>query len=155
MEPSIKPYFQYQDKLSINKGLIMFGPRVLVSTDQRKEALEALYCNGHQGIIKCQERVNSSIWWPGITRDIKQKIEQCRTCAEYRPNCPELLLPSQFPDRPWQIIAMDLFKFKDCWYFLIADYFLRYPELYKVRNMTIQVIIQYLIDCFVRHGIHQ
>lgn len=48
---------------------------------------------------------------------------------------------------------MDLFKFKDCWYFLIADYYSRYPELYKVRNMTTQVIIQCLTDCFARHGI--
>ncbi|EZA47538.1 hypothetical protein X777_16207 [Ooceraea biroi] len=148
----MKPYFSYYDKLSVNEGVIMFGPRVLMPKEQRKEALEALHL-GHQGIIKCRNRANSSLWWPGISRDIKQKIKQCRVCAEHRPNRPEPLLPSKFPDYPWEVVAMDLFKFKDNWYLLVTDYYSRYPELYKVRNMTASVIIQCLTDCFARHGI--
>lgn len=151
-EANIKPYFQYQDNLSINNGLIMFGPRVLVPRERRKEALEALHL-GHQGIVKCRERAKFSLWWPGISSDIKQKVEQCRKCAEFRPDRPEPLLSSKFPSRPWEIIAMDLFKLKDSWYFLVADYYSRYPELYKIRNMTTNVIIRCLLDCFARHGI--
>lgn len=151
LEENLKPYFQYRNNLSVIGGVIMFGPRVLVPTDQRKEALEALHL-GHQGIAKCRERAKFSLWWPGISNDIKQKIEQCRTCAEYRPNRPEPLLPSKFPNRPWEVVGMDLFKFKDCWYLLIADYYSRYPGLYKVRNMTTKVV-QCLTDCFARHGI--
>jgi len=152
LQTNIKQYFQYQDKLSINEGVIMYGPRILIPANQRKEALEALHL-GHQGIIKCRERAKSSLWWPGISIDIKQKIDQCRTCAEHRLNRPEPLMPTKFPDRPWEAIAMELFKLKNCWYLLIADYYSRYPELYKVDNMTTKVIIQCLTDCFARHGI--
>lgn len=114
LEADIKPYFQYQDSLSINEGLTMFGPRVLVPANLREEALKALHL-GHQGIVKCRDRAKSSLWWPGISSNIKQKIEQCRVCAEHRSNRPEPLLPSKFPDRPWEVVAMDFFKLKNCW----------------------------------------
>ncbi|RLU18028.1 hypothetical protein DMN91_010270 [Ooceraea biroi] len=140
LEADMKPYFSYYDKLSVNEGVIMFGPRVLMPKEQRKEALEALHL-GHQGIIKCRNRANSSLWWPGISRDIKQKIKQCRVCAEHRPNRPEPLLPSKFPDYPWEVVAMDLFKFKDNWYLLVTDYYSRYPELYK-SNGFIEVMVK-------------
>lgn len=48
---------------------------------------------------------------------------------------------------------MDLFEFENHWYLLIADYYSRYPELYKLQSMTCHVIIKCLQETFARHGI--
>ncbi|XP_025996234.2 uncharacterized protein K02A2.6-like [Solenopsis invicta] len=129
------------------KGVCIVIPKAL-----RGEALRALHL-GHQGFTKCYEQAKYSIWCPGITHDLRQIIEQCRTCAEHRSTRPEPLLPAKFPDRPWEIIAMDLFKFENSWYLLNADYYSRYPELYKLQSMQSSEIIKCLQDSFARHGI--
>lgn len=52
--------------------------------------------------------------------------------------------------RPWKIIAMELFKSENSWYFLVADY-PRYPELYKLQSTQCNVIIKCLYE--TKHGI--
>ncbi|KAL6416994.1 hypothetical protein ACFW04_013051 [Cataglyphis niger] len=94
----------------------MFGPRVLVPNNLGKEGLETFHLD-HQGIVKC-ECAKSSLWWPDILSDIKQKVEQFNRHG--------------------------FFNFKDCWYFLIADYYCRYPELYKIQSMSTRIVIQCL-----------
>lgn len=55
----------------------MLGHRVLVPVDMKQEALEVLHL-GHQGFNKCRDRANFSLWWPGITQDIRDKLERCK-----------------------------------------------------------------------------
>ena len=43
------------------------------------------------------------VWWPGLSRDLKQFIDGCRDCREHRPTQrSEPLHTSVLPDRPWQ-----------------------------------------------------
>ncbi|KAJ8876343.1 hypothetical protein PR048_020788 [Dryococelus australis] len=80
--------------------------------------------DGHQGITKC----------------IGQKSEP--------------LLPTEFPERPWQVWARgegaDLLKCKGHWYLIRADYFSRYIEIAKFDVISVRTIIkkpnQYLLD---------
>ena len=45
----------------------------------QKQILEKIHC-GHQGIQKCRLRVNSSVWWPGVSRQVEDYIKACPTC---------------------------------------------------------------------------
>lgn len=65
---------------------------------------------GHLGIVKCRERARQSVWWPGLSTQLKKLVESCDTCARERINHKEPLIPSEFPERPWEVIGTDLFE---------------------------------------------
>lgn len=56
-------------------------------------------------------------------------MQQCSFCALQRENKPESLIATPLPDRPWQVVATDLFKPKGIDYLIIIDYFPRYVEV--------------------------
>ena len=81
-------------------------------------------------------------------------IECCRICNEHKKNGTEPLIPTPFPDRPWQIIGLDFFKFKTVDYLIVVDYYSRYIELGAMnRNKTASEVLRVLKSLFARHGI--
>ena len=86
----------------------MRGQRLVIPTAMRQEMLSKIH-SGHQGINKCLQRARHSIWWPGIRSAIQQLVEKCVVCCKNRFQPAEPLLPTSFPDYPWQKVATDLF----------------------------------------------
>jgi transposase InsO family protein len=62
-----------------------------------------------------------------------------------------LLTP--LPDYPWQMVGTDLFELKEVHYFIIVDYFSRYPDEIKLSSTASSAIISTLQAVFSRHGI--
>ena len=93
---------------------------------------------GHQGITKCRERAKNSFWWPGLSREIQDLVQKCRlgVCALQRDNKPEPLITIPLPDRPWQIVATDLFELKGIDYAIVIDYFSLYVEVAAMQKTT-------------------
>ena len=126
--------------------------RVVIPETFQEEILHKLH-GGHQGITCCRSRAKISVWWPGLTQQLKEFIQQCPQCArKNRPN-KEPLIPSTLPEYPWQQVAADLFQLKGADYLVIVDYFSRYPEVQKLTTTTSQSIINSLKTAFARHGI--
>ena len=114
--------------------------------------LEKLH-EGHQGIQRCRLRAQESVWWPGISSQIKDKIQRCPTCAELAINPVEPMIPSSLPDRPWQKLGADLFYYRGKNYLLVVDYYSRYPEVAELSSTTSRNVISALKSMFSRHGI--
>ena len=108
---------------------------------------------GHQGIERCQTRVATSVWWPGVTQQITQLVEQCKECAQEATKRKEPLVVTPLPDYPWQLVGADLFELNKDQYLLVVDYFSRYPEVIKLTSTTSAAIISALKAIFSRHGI--
>src|SRR5436190_15485229 len=73
------------------------------------------------------------------------------TSEMYSPHEP--LIPSEFPSRPWEKAAMDLFKLGGKWFITITDLFSRYFEIAVLKNLTTQDVIENCKSIFSRHGI--
>ena len=54
----------------------LYKERVVVPTALRPMVLETLH-GAHQGEKGMNLRAQSSVWWPGITPQIKNKREMC------------------------------------------------------------------------------
>ena len=111
MPDALKPYWKFRGKFSVVRDLILKSSRILIPSSLRLEVLDKIH-QGHQGIIKCRARAKQSVWWPGLSRESQDMIQGCRVHLEHKVNPPEPLIPSIFPERPWQEIGIDFFYFK-------------------------------------------
>jgi len=114
----------------------------------QQEILQKFH-EGHQGIVKTQLRAITSVWWPGVSKQIQRFIQNCNTCCKNF----EPLIPTELPSRPWQKLGSDLFEYKGATYILVVDYFSRYVEILKLSSTTSASIIVALKTVFSRHGI--
>ncbi|CAB4016743.1 Retrovirus-related Pol poly from transposon [Paramuricea clavata] len=114
----LKSYWSERGETSVVKGVILKGSRILIPSSMKLDFLDKIH-QGHLGITKCRERAKQSVWWPGISTQIQELIKNCRTCARYHVNKP--LIPTAFPERPWQIVAVEFFKCENREYLLVAS----------------------------------
>jgi len=68
-------------------GLMLKEGKVYVPKDEKLRAeVIRLHHNtpvrGHGGQWKTAELVTRNFWWPGVTREVKQYVEECDACQQ-------------------------------------------------------------------------
>ena len=66
---------------------------------------------GHLGSAKTIARVSRRFVWPNMHAEIRHYVSTCLTCQLNKPSTllpMGLLQPLPIPDRPWQVVTMDL-----------------------------------------------
>ena len=145
--------YQARSELSISDGLLLKGDRIIIPATLQKEVLGHIH-QGHFGITKCRERAASSVWWPGISKDISDLIGKCRVCQEKQSSqTREPLLSSPLPQRPFQQMAADLCEHNGRHYLVVVDYYSRYLDICFLSKTTSLVVIGHLKKIFARHGV--
>ncbi|RUS71780.1 hypothetical protein EGW08_020463 [Elysia chlorotica] len=146
-------YRQYIGDLSIKEGLLVMGNRIVIPQSQRKLILSKLH-GCHQGLNKCRELAQTTVWWPGLTDDLKQLIETCAFCRANRPEQnKEPLRPSELPSRPWKQLGMDLCEFHNRSYLVVVDYYSRWIEIMHLYNTSSTSVVNKLKLLFATHGL--
>ena len=64
------------------------------------------------------------------------------------------MMCSEFPNRPWEKVASDLFEHNKQSY-LLVDYYSRYIEIARLHSTNSNAVINHLKSIFARHGIPQ
>lgn len=105
------PYYQYAGDLTVENNLLLKGTRLVIPKSLQRDILDRLHM-GHQGITKCRECAKQSVWWPGLSTQFLQIVEECETCAKERLNNRETLLPTEFPGRSWELVGADFIRVK-------------------------------------------
>jgi transposase InsO family protein len=146
------PYYQYRNDFSQAEGFLLKGTRLVIPSSLQLEIINFIH-NGHQGIVKCRARANQSVWWLGLATQIENLVRNCPNCVEERVNKKESFVKDAFPDRPWQKIALDLFKCKN-WFLIITDYYSRFIEIFQLDNdFSSKKVINSLLSVIGRFGI--
>ena len=151
--PDLLPLYKVRNELSVTDGLLVFRARIVVPEALQEDILDRIH-DGHLGIMKCQERARTSVWWPGINQRIQQKIAACKHCIVEKPTQrKEPLMTSTLPDRPWERVAADLCEYDGHHYLIVVDYYSRFIEIPHLENMTSAQVIGKLKAMFARWGI--
>ena len=150
----LKPYYQFRHEMSVCNGILLKSDRIVVPTAMRLEMLDLLHV-GHLGISKCHQRALSSVWWPGLSKQIEHMVKNCATCARNAPDQAEPLMTTPLPDRPFQKVAMDICDIKGKKYLVLVDYYSKFIEFAHLRDMTIPVVISHVKSIMSRHGIFE
>ena len=148
-----RDFYSVRGELSVVDGLLVRDTRIVIPYDMRAEILDILH-QGHQGLTKCRQFANQSVWWPGISKDLQQKVASCRYCVEKQPaNRHEPMIPSELPDRPFQKVGVDICDFKGEHFLVCVDYYSRWIDIENISRMTSHTVINKLKSIFASHGI--
>ena len=92
LSPSLIPYFNHRDELTVQDGIILRGNRVVIPTSLRTQ----------MDINSSLRRARDLIYCPGMSSEIRQFIETCDTCATLCvKKSTEPLCVHDVSDRPW------------------------------------------------------
>ena len=61
----------------------MKGNRIIVPMNMCKEMKQLLH-TGHIGITKILARTRETLYWPGISSELKDLLLSCSSCQEYQ-----------------------------------------------------------------------
>ena len=150
---SIRQYWDTRDELAVTDGVIYRGMRIVIPPSMRPAMLELVH-GTHLGIVKCKQRAREALYWPGMSAQIEEKVKSCTICHDYAAaQQKEPLIPSAIPDLPWARAASDILTFEGEQYLVLVDYYSKYIECTKLKDMTSQETIEALKEHFGRHGI--
>ena len=72
------PYRNHQSHLITRFGLLFYNDRIVIPENIRGMMVSMLH-QGHAATTK-MELAAESVWWPGIYKDIRTKVEKCTAC---------------------------------------------------------------------------
>ena len=105
---------------------------------ERKSTLKVLHM-GHYVIDKMNLRARETVYWPGISEDIKSTYHQCQICAKFaRCQQEEMLQSVETPQAGWEQLGLDIFSLKRTQYLLTVDYFSWFPIIRKLQSPLIE-----------------
>ena len=99
-----------------------------------------------------QRKAKQAVWWPGLSKQLQELVQDCPVCYKHRIQRAEPLLPTPLPKLPWQKVGTDLFEWKKSTYLLIIDYFSRWIEISKLDQLTANSVVAHTSSIFARHG---
>ena len=156
-DPEILDYKRLKDELLVYSGVILRGNRIVVPSKLRERAVELAHV-GHQGIVKTKRLIREKVWFPGIDKMVKDKVDNCLACQAVTPSKSSRIEPLQMtplPSGPWKMLAMDfLGPFPSGDYLLVViDEYSRFPEVEIVKSTSAKSVIPRLDAIFARQGI--
>ena len=126
----------------------------------RSEALIGLHDHvGHPGVDRTLELVRSRYYWPGMSRDVDNKVHHCERCTR-RKDPPQahrrVPLVSVTTHTPMELVCMDYLSLEEskggCSNILvITDHFTKYAVAIPTRNQTAVTTAKVLFDNFIVH----
>ena len=150
---STRGYWGFKDELTLQDGLIFKGNKVVIPRQIQKQMLQRIHCS-HQGPDACVRRAKDVIFWPGMTAEIRQLVNQCSVCNEFlQKQAKEPLMTYAIPTHPWQMVGQDLFTLDSQNYLITVDYFSDYWELNILPDTTSETIVRLTKIQFARFGI--
>ena len=136
-------FWNYREDLSMENGLITKGARLIIPSTLRRKVLEQIH-EGHLGIEKCMLKARDSVFWPGISNDIRETVEKCGICQASSRAAKPVGNVSDVPPHTWYTLGSDLFYWNKIDYLVIGNYFSKYLIVRRLPNSSSHAVIKEL-----------
>ena len=146
-----RAYWDFRDELSLDNGLLLKGPRIVIPGCLREEYLQRLH-HGHLSATKVQQNARQHLYWPGLDADIIDYTRRCQECIKRSLPPKEPLQAHDVPEQSWECIAMDYFYASGKLYILICDYFSKFPFLFQMKSTSWANLKDHLTELFAIEG---
>ena len=89
-------------------------------------------------MLKAQE----SVFWPGISDDIREAVKRCGTCQLSSRAAKPLGSASKVPPHPWHTLGTNLFYWNKINSLMISDYFTKFIIVQRLLNSSTHAMIK-------------
>ena len=150
---SIQSYWYFRDQITCEDGIIYKGTRLIIPKSERASTLKVLHM-GHYAVDKMSLRARETVYWPGISKDIRHTYHHCHICAKFaRTQQRETLQSIETPQTTWEQLGLDIFTLRNTQYLLVIDYFSQFPVVKQLQSLHSLSVIKHLKDIFTEIGI--
>ena len=154
IDENLRPYFCRKAEISIDKGCLLWGTRVIIPSSLRQRLMDLLH-EEHIGIVRMKAQARAYIWWPQIDMNLERTVKTCCVCQENRnapPHAP--LHPWNWPQHPWSRLHLD-FAGPICgkMFLIIADAHSKWIDVRIMNRITSAQTILQLRHVFAVHGL--
>ena len=151
---SIIPYWPYKKELGYYNGILLKCVRVIIPSSIVPDVLIFIH-RGHLGIEKCRLSARRSVFWPNMNFDIAKLVysgEQYQVHAgPQNKNFTYNMNESSY--YPMYCIGTNLFEYNNKPYLIMVDYFLPYPWIRPLRNISSLSVIEAMQSVFSEFGL--
>lgn len=149
-------YKNVWDRLSIiqNNGqklLVCDNTRIVIPLAARQEVLKLLHLS-HSGLVKTKKTAQRLYYWPHITNDIKNVVQNCSACQKMLPSQAKEPLILSRASSPMSEVGADLFALHGKSYLLMVDRYSGYPFFTRVQSLSTSSIISHFKRWFLEFG---
>ena len=139
--------------LSTYRNIVLYQERLVIPKSLRPYIIQVLH-SAHQGCTGMISRATTSVYWPGMRKEILSHQTNCQTCTEISPSqAREPLSLTQLPQRPFQVICSDIFQLNNRFYLIVVDRFSGFLHIFYSRTPpTHKFIEKHLRDIFAKYG---
>ena len=133
---TLYPYYDHRDTLTVQGDLVFKGQQLVVPACLRKE-LMAVAHSTHIGIEGCLPRARESLYWPRMSKELREYVAKCDICLSHRiAQQKEPLMQHEVVARPWSKIGADLCELNNRMLLVMCDYYSNYIEIAKLSSVT-------------------
>lgn len=150
----LRPFLSRQHELSIDRGIIMWGYRVLIPASLRKDLLYELHST-HEGIVKMKSKARSYFWWPSLDAEIEDTVNSCKVCMAFKPEPNKAkLIPTSSASYFYERVHADfLGPLNGKMILILIDSFSKWPEAFVMKSTDSKSTIEIFRECFARFGL--
>jgi len=105
----------------------------------------------HFGAGLCIRRAKVSLFWPGMSSDIKNNCMPCPVCVQYASQAPkEPNLSNDIPYRPWSLVSQDILIWEEKWHLVTTCHYSDWVEIDIVPNTLTATVVEFTKPHFAR-----
>lgn len=130
--------------------------QLVIPVSLKSQILESLHDDmGHVGRDRTMDLVQSRFYWPFMTRDIEDKVGNCRRCQCRKSPMQQAPLVSIVCTQPMELVCLDYLTVEPSQGYenilVITDHFSKFSQAYATKNQSAKTTAKVLYDHFIVH----
>lgn len=152
-KPEFRAYLNKESELSVERGILLWGARVVIPRKLRKDMLDSVHST-HMGMVKTKSLCRSYFWWPNLDKDIEAEISACEQCCQLLPDPKRAeLIPWRCEEKAWSRIHLDFAgPINGVFLLVIVDAFSKWIEVFTTKSPNAQFTLSKLYETCSRFG---
>ena len=147
------PYYSVRSLLTLDNDLLFKDNQLVVPSSMRDEMMDCAH-KSHGGIGACLRRMRECIFWPGMSKNMKERISTCEICLSHADSqMKEPIIQHDIGETPWSKIGADLCELHGRILLVVTDYYSNFISVKRLNSTTTTAVSKQLMELFSVHGI--